>query len=442
MELSSRALKIMQYLVGALMFLTITLLVWQHYGMERVIELSPRGAFPYAVFNDDKDGGASIVSADIRDDALVVNCTLVRQFEWPYCSVRFSLGTPTRGMDLSDFDTVVLDVRHTGPGPHTLRMYLRNFEPGRASTQELNSQRVNEIEFETPVHGGLNVPISLLHTATWWAKLRNVALHDSAVRIDNVTTVELSSGVANELGHHVFEVRSIKFYGKWISQKTLLMVLVAAWFMCGVAWPLMGALHLRSQLRAKEARLAMLDALNQALQLEARELAGQAYTDPLTGALNRQGLRDALVKQWQTAPHGTSAIIFMDLDHFKPINDNQGHPVGDDVLRRFAAMIRADIRASDKLVRWGGEEFLIVCPDTSAVHAQQLAEKLRQSMPQQAWPNGLRVTASFGVTELGKDEDIGEAIKRADDALYRAKHRGRNCVEVAYRGARPDLQAA
>ena len=177
----------------------------------------------------------------------------------------------------------------------------------------------------------------------------------------------------------------------------------------------------------------MLSALNQALQLETKELAGQAYIDPLTGALNRQGLRDLLVKQWQTpAPQvEAAAIILIDLDHFKRINDTHGHPVGDEVLRRFSAMVRGEIRSSDKLVRWGGEEFLIVCPSTSAFQAEQLAEKLRQSMEHLSWPVKLSVTAAFGVTSLGSGEDIGEAIARADDALYRAKHRGRNCVEVA-----------
>jgi diguanylate cyclase (GGDEF)-like protein len=433
MELSSRALKLMQYLVGGLMALTIILLTWQHFGMERVLELSATGKYPYQVFNDEVDGGASIVRHSVEDDKLKLDCILVRQFEWPYCSVRFTMDKAPKGMDMSGFDTVTFDVRYVGPRPHTLRMYLRNFEPGSSNVNELNSQKVNEIEFEVPDNGELTVPFGLLHTAVWWTKLRNLDLLDTGVRMDNVTTVEISSGVKNEIGQHHIEIRSIKFRGKWISQNNLLMILVSAWFMCGVIWPLLGAMHLRSQLRNREARLAMMSALNQALQLETKELAGQAYIDALTGTLNRQGLRDLLVKQWQTpTPHAeAAAIVFMDLDHFKRINDTHGHPVGDEVLRRFAAMVRGEIRSTDKLVRWGGEEFLIVCPATTACQAEQLAEKLRQAMGPQPWPARLSVTASFGVTSLANGEDIGEAIARADDALYRAKRRGRNCVEVA-----------
>src|SRR5687767_1043663 len=100
MELSARALKLMQYLVGALTVLTIVLLVWHRYGMERVVELTPTGQFSYQVFNDAIDNGASVVRHRVEDGKLKVDCTLVRQFEWPYCSVRFFLGQGEKGMDL------------------------------------------------------------------------------------------------------------------------------------------------------------------------------------------------------------------------------------------------------------------------------------------------------------------------------------------------------
>jgi diguanylate cyclase (GGDEF)-like protein len=82
-------------------------------------------------------------------------------------------------------------------------------------------------------------------------------------------------------------------------------------------------------------------------------------------------------------------------------------------------------------VRWGGEEFLLLCPETNVAHAMPMLEKLRAALATQEWPHGLRVTSSFGVTSLTPDEDIGAAIKRADGALYLAKANGRNRVEVA-----------
>jgi diguanylate cyclase (GGDEF)-like protein len=422
----------MHYVVGILSILTVGLLFWQHYGMERVVELSANGDFPYEVLDDSADNGASVVSHVVRGDTIAMKCLLVQKFGWPYCSVRFSLGSATRGMDMSDFDSISLDIRHRGPAPHRLRLYLRNFEEGISNPAELNSQKVNEIEFEVPEQGILTVPYDLLHTATWWVKLRNSSLMESRVRLDNVTTVELSSGVDSTLGHHEIDLKSIRFHGKWISQNHLLIILVAAWFACGIVWPLLGALHLRSTLRHREARLAKLSALNEALELETRELAGQAFVDSLTGALNRQGLRELLLKRWNSSgsmADGVS-IVFVDLDHFKSINDTRGHAVGDEVLRSFAQMAMSAIRSTDQLVRWGGEEFLIVCPGATARQAEAIAEKLRMSMTRREWPAGLRVSASFGVTALARHEDFGDAIKRADAALYLAKSNGRNRVEV------------
>ncbi len=147
----------------------------------------------------------------------------------------------------------------------------------------------------------------------------------------------------------------------------------------------------------------------------------------------KEGLRDALMNKWRRPDprHDAMAVVFVDLDHFKQVNDTYGHAVGDEVLRSFVATVQREIRAGDKLVRWGGEEFLIVCPSTGAADAEALAAKLRRAMHHQIWPSGLRLTASFGVTALRHGEDIGDTIKRADAALYLAKSNGRDCVELA-----------
>jgi diguanylate cyclase (GGDEF)-like protein len=245
--------------------------------------------------------------------------------------------------------------------------------------------------------------------------------------------VEISTGSVPSGQSITIEVRSIQFRGKWISDTTLLTWLVGAWIGCGLLGLSLSLLHVRSSLSASNARVELLDAINKALQLEARDLASQAHTDPLTGALNRQGLREVLMKRLHVAGHVDEemAVVFMDLDHFKRINDQHGHDAGDEVLRRFAAVIRGEVRSSDKLVRWGGEEFLLLCPETDVAHAMTMLDKLRAAFATQDWPHGLRITSSFGLTSLKPEEDIGAAINRAAGALYRAKANGRNRVEIA-----------
>jgi two-component system, cell cycle response regulator len=176
----------------------------------------------------------------------------------------------------------------------------------------------------------------------------------------------------------------------------------------------------------------------QADLMKAREaLREQATHDPLTGLWNRYALLDALEREHGRAGReGTPlAVIMVDLDHFKEVNDTYGHLAGDATLRETAGRMQAVVRSYDLVGRYGGEEFLIVLPGTSGPNAAQLAERLRAALAQE--PVGARfriaVTASFGVaaTGQGPDDDPQTLIRLADEALYRAKEKGRNRVEWA-----------
>lgn len=432
MEDSARVRRLMHYVVGSLMMLTIVLLVWHHFGMERVLTLSADSGHVIDVRDDRAEGGGTVSSLTRSAGRLRLECKVVDKLEWHFCGLDFRLGQEPHGVDLSEFDTISLDMRYSGPAVHALKLSILNFEPGRSKHGVWPSHHVNELEFTMPANKAvLDIPLKLLYSPAWWVQYAQVPLENTGQRINNATLLEISMGKV--LGQQSIEVRSIKIRGKWIHRETLLSILVGLWFACGVMWPVLGALQLRQQLANREARLAAANKLNQVLQLETRELATQAHQDPLTGTLNRLGLRDALLKQSQgpTESADTAAVVFVDIDHFKRINDMHGHAIGDEVLRRFSALLHANIRAADILVRWGGEEFLIVCPATKALQAGQLAEKLRAAATERDWPEDLQVTASFGVSALVDGEDIGEAIQRADEALYRAKASGRNRVEVA-----------
>lgn len=419
----------MRHVTGLLLVATIGLLTWHRYGMERVVELSDRQRTVVEVSDDRISGGASVATLERRDGALRMRCALTRRVAWPNCRYIFLISRTSTGLDLSEFDSVSIDLRYAGPGRHAMRVMLLNFEPGISTLDDWMSQKINELEFQVPPQGPVRIPLKVFQTATWWTELRQVPLEQSGVRIDNVTRVELLTGASNAAGEHVVDVRALRFHGKWISQGQLYLLLMGAWIACAVSWPLVASLQLRRQLRHSSKRLNLLSEVNRALQLEARELVEQVNTDPLTGTLNRQGLRAALMSTPAILAVPMS-VVFTDIDHFKRINDRHGHDVGDAVLREFAAVVTAGIRSSDKLVRWGGEEFLIICSGAGAEQARVLAEKLRATLHQAAWPAGLAITASFGIAELSPHDDIGDAITRADAALYAAKHAGRDRVVV------------
>ena len=160
-------------------------------------------------------------------------------------------------------------------------------------------------------------------------------------------------------------------------------------------------------------------------------LEREATFDQLTGALNRRRTEQALSREMERSNrHGTAlSVALLDIDHFKAVNDRFGHAVGDEVLSDLVQRCSASLRATDLIGRWGGEEFLLVLPDTGQESALQLAERLRQRISEGRTSTGQRVTASFGVAVYQPGESLAPLLKRADDALYRAKDRGRNRVE-------------
>lgn len=158
------------------------------------------------------------------------------------------------------------------------------------------------------------------------------------------------------------------------------------------------------------------------------ELTRIAVTDALTGAWNRRHGRDLLDAEVEEfGRYGTPvSLLVLDVDHFKKINDRHGHQVGDDVLIELCRRLNAHLRPSDALVRWGGEEFLVVARHSSLDAGVALADKLVELVARTAFGTSLSVTISVGVAELRRGDDLDGWLHRADEALYRAKAAGRN----------------
>lgn len=164
-----------------------------------------------------------------------------------------------------------------------------------------------------------------------------------------------------------------------------------------------------------------------------RALRRLATQDSLTGATNRRGFMDRLLRAQTEAEAQAEplSLVMVDLDHFKRINDEHGHGVGDAVLREVAHRMRRQIRRADLLGRLGGEEFAILLPDTDLVGARTQAEHLLTALRGQPFPTVGQVTASLGVAQWNGREAASSWLHRADLALYEAKHLGRDRLVVA-----------
>jgi diguanylate cyclase (GGDEF)-like protein len=170
------------------------------------------------------------------------------------------------------------------------------------------------------------------------------------------------------------------------------------------------------------------------LQRMTEELKRMSKTDPLTGIANRRGLIEALEKEFSRARRQGHAlsVLMLDLDHFKQINDRHGHTTGDAVLRGFVQIVMPEIRISDYFARMGGEEFVILLPESGLGSARQLAERLCRAVASQTFssPQGaFSITVSIGVATIrDNDSNPENLLSRADRCLYAAKSEGRNRV--------------
>lgn len=158
-----------------------------------------------------------------------------------------------------------------------------------------------------------------------------------------------------------------------------------------------------------------------------------AYSDPLTSLPNRRALASRMEAEIAAA-HGLGirfSAAMIDIDHFKGINDTFGHRYGDEVLQQIGPLLLNNLRVSDTICRWGGEEFLVVCTATCQATCMEVAERLRLAVEACEFAHQKKVTISVGVACLQSDENLADLVARADHALYRAKSLGRNRVELA-----------
>jgi diguanylate cyclase (GGDEF)-like protein len=193
----------------------------------------------------------------------------------------------------------------------------------------------------------------------------------------------------------------------------------------------------------EERERALLAATNE-LERKSRELEVLAFRDGLTGLYNHRSFHERLREETARARrYGKPlSLIFCDIDHFKQLNDQFGHPLGDEILRRVAELLRGTddghdrLRESDIVARYGGEEFVVLLPETPKEGAKIKAERLCAAVRSTAFPSGRRISMSFGVAAFSDDaKNAEELLAFADHALYVAKHGGRNQVQVYGEGA-------
>ncbi len=191
-------------------------------------------------------------------------------------------------------------------------------------------------------------------------------------------------------------------------------------------------LETRVEERTCELNRALLEVGDLAAQLNEslQQVEQLAITDTLTETYNRRKFDETIIHEHHRAKHEKEpfSLIMLDIDHFKKVNDQYGHSVGDRVLKQLCQLVRGLIRQGDLLIRWGGEEFLILLPTTLIAEAGPLAERIRLEVEQELFADAGSMTISLGVGQLREGDSTDTLLRRVDNALYQAKQRGRNRV--------------
>jgi len=339
------------------------------------------------------------------------------------CGIAYMLSkaVASQGIDLSRYKALKLTVRYTGNAQY-LRVGIRNFDPRFSKLEDLNSPKFNFVNIPAQdLNEPLEINLSEFAVAEWWTRAYNLPREYSRPDLSNATV--LNFDLQGELAgtEHDVKLEKIEFVGDWISAEYWYLGLLCMWMVLGTTY---GASQWVAMRRAHQAQHRQIAQLEQ----EKEKYEKLSTTDALTKVLNRHGIEQFIGALRITGM--SASIIVIDLDHFKRVNDERGHDVGDRVLRTLGDILKTGIRNTDAVGRWGGEEFVLVCPGTSLGNAADLAEKLRHRIMDTNFipEDPLRITASFGVATATDGQGFEEAFRHADQALYRAKERGRNCV--------------
>jgi diguanylate cyclase (GGDEF)-like protein len=422
----------------SLILITLAALLFHRYAMERIVLVDGLSGHAVDVADDKELGGHSQAALRKQGRQLSMDCRIASGYEWPFCEMSLLLRRPPAGIDLSNFTSLRLWVRVSGPEPRQqLRVFLRNYDPAYATPAEQASMKPHEVVFDPSAEAQpVEFRLSQFMVASWWANEHPLSVRLMGPQLDNVATISLTTGGKVQPGRHEIVLDRLELRGNLVSEATFRLAIIVVWLAAIGGYLVYEWISTQRALRLSHSRQASLREANAELSARSRQYADLAHRDPLTGVSNRDGLKHALnllADGRSEAPDGQLfplSIVFADLDHFKQINDQHGHDAGDQVIKGFATLLSANVQRRDLVARWGGEEFVLMFPGTGSGQALIATERLRGLMQQHTWPQGLKVTASFGIAEAEHGDATDDCIRRADRAMYMAKRAGRDRVLV------------
>ena len=430
-ENSENKLKL-ELLYILLMFVMLTLIVWQDLGMNSTVDIFPSSDAHVSVSGDVINGGKSISLLTQSAQGAKLSCQIKPSKTFAFCNLAILInGNEITGEDLSQFDDLLLWFDHESTVKDTVLVYLMNKELESVTPVK---RYINKSNMHTllPIAGQsfYRLPLQKFYVPSWWILQSDTSEQSAAIsKLNNVIALSITTGDSTQIRSVDILLKKVQLRGKWISAKTLYLFLLLSGIIIILLHAAMHFYQLNSQLQLEKHQAVKLKELIRFLEIEKNEFESLAKTDLLTEIANRAGTIE-LLNNLQRKADAKYSLIMFDIDYFKQINDNYGHEQGDVVLRKLAKLAVHFFRGTDHVARWGGEEFIVLCHDSTIKQAEFAANKLRKKIAETKFFDGRSITCSFGVSEYqGGADGIKKMFESADSAMYKAKNNGRNRVE-------------
>ncbi|MGJ8681053.1 GGDEF domain-containing protein [Paraglaciecola sp.] len=401
--------------------ITVGFVGFYDYLPKRTLELVPHAELLSQETTDKVVGGNSEFEW-VNKETNHWACTFKNQYEYPYCNISITWSKrPFLKIDFSNYSHLEMDLDYQGDATY-LRIFLRNYYRHSTEPDMLQSGKFNTVTMYSPIFKQKTaIYFNELRVSDWWIDDYNIPPSDVKPDVSAVVAMGIDIPHPAPLGRHTFQLKSLKAVGNYIEKEALYLSIILFWTALLLGEFLLKFIQLRNKSRNYGKKLSRM--------AEQSEIYKEkAETDKLTNILNREGLTQIIEKLNKQGLLPQYAVIVLDIDLFKKINDEFGHLTGDEVLKDLASIVHSCMRSYDIFARWGGEEFVILfhCLDDS--HLMTFAEKIRIAIESATLIKDKKgyVTASLGVAKMGNPANFEETFKKADEAVYTAKSAGRN----------------
>ena len=417
-----------------LAIITLIIIALHHYGMNKTLNIYPDATHPPITWNDDINEGISKGIVTFTESLLKLDCTTIKtSYTFAFCGMMVPISKNNnglKGINLDSFESLDIEFEFRSDQRDTVIIYLLNTEEN-SRNPELPIRRANSISLYPKQGNNIHtLQLDAFSIPSWWLFSNANVNEDLSItpQMDNITDIQITTGDNAFERKETIIIKRLLLTGKLIKQESLYLFLLSIWLVFIMVSMILGLKSVRSKLAKSNNSANELRKINKFLSVEKSRFESMAKYDPLTNTYNRMGISDILYSSVQgVEKHGIPcSLIMIDIDNFKAVNDTYGHESGDIVLKNLVKHINENSRNNDHLARWGGEEFVVICENTSFKNAIKLAQKYCDGIAQ-AKLFDHQITCSFGVSEFDSN-NIECIFKKADDALYRAKHNGRNQV--------------